>query len=187
MPTLKRACQHPGCPDVAVTGSVRCARHQHRRHETPGARPSAARRGYDRAWRRVRAAFLKRHPVCSGTAAGTDGRPSVSCGRPATEVDHVVPIADGGERLSWSNLQPLCKGCHSRKTAAENRGAGGRIAPRDHGRQRPEAGGPSTDGRRGGAPRIPGGHEPGDRGGGEIFTPSGFGSEVAGPETDPEA
>lgn len=59
-----------------------------------------------------------RHPVCNGY-----GRP---CGRPATEADHVVPIADGGARLDEANLQPLCKGCHSRKTLAENRGADGR-------------------------------------------------------------
>lgn len=37
----------------------------------------------------------------------------------ATEVDHKVTIAAGGARLEDSNLQSLCKSCHSRKTALE--------------------------------------------------------------------
>lgn len=76
--------------------------------------------------------FLREHPLCVGTVDG-GAAGWVTCGRPATEVDHITPIAAGGARLSWSNLQPLCKSCHSRKTAAENRGHGGRIARRQYG------------------------------------------------------
>ncbi len=37
------------------------------------------------------------------------------CGAPATEVHHVIPLADGGTN-DMGNLLPLCKGCHSRVT-----------------------------------------------------------------------
>lgn len=36
----------------------------------------------------------------------------------ALEVDHVVPLADGGSD-NFSNLQVLCKPCHTAKTTAE--------------------------------------------------------------------
>ncbi|PAP79794.1 hypothetical protein B1759_15030 [Rubrivirga sp. SAORIC476] len=123
MPTLRRACQYPGCPASAERGAYSCAAHARPSHEPAVARPSAASRGYDAKWRRVRAMFLRKHPVCVGTVEGS------RCGRPATEVDHITPLADGGTN-EWANLQPFCKSCHSRKTAAENRGAGGRIARR---------------------------------------------------------
>lgn len=74
-------------------------------------RPSAARRGYGWKWAKLRRSFLTRHPLC------------VDCTRrdivePATEVDHIRPLRDGGTN-DWSNLQPLCKSCHSRKTAID--------------------------------------------------------------------
>jgi 5-methylcytosine-specific restriction protein A len=42
----------------------------------------------------------------------------------ATEVDHIVPVARGGALLDWDNLQSMCHGCHSRKTASEDGGFG---------------------------------------------------------------
>lgn len=51
------------------------------------------------------------------------------CGiRAATEVDHIVPLAEGGARLDRANLQALCHRCHMRKGAADlarRRGGGG--------------------------------------------------------------
>jgi 5-methylcytosine-specific restriction protein A len=78
-------------------------------------RPSATRRGYGPRWRRARAAYLARHPLCVPCAAG--GRLA-----PATVVDHVVPH-HGDQRLFWdeSNWQGLCKPCHDAKTAREGR------------------------------------------------------------------
>ena len=41
---------------------------------------------------------------------------------PAKEVDHIIPINTNWKiRLDFSNLQSLCKSCHSRKTMTENR------------------------------------------------------------------
>jgi 5-methylcytosine-specific restriction protein A len=78
-------------------------------------RPSAARRGYGPRWRRARAAYLRRHPLCVSCAAA--GRLE-----PATVVDHVVPHR-GDPGLFWNpgNWAALCKRCHNRKTAREGR------------------------------------------------------------------
>jgi len=73
-------------------------------------RPSATRRGYGETWRRFRRWYLKLHPVCA------------HCGRGASEVDHIVPLSEGGAHLDPGNSQALCKGCHSRKTRAEQDG-----------------------------------------------------------------
>src|SRR5690606_26070474 len=78
-------------------------------------RASAARRGYGRVWQRLRRMQLRREPLCRAGRGGDK--------RAATEVDHIVALVDGGTNES-DNLQSLCKGCHSRKTAAENRGFG---------------------------------------------------------------
>ena len=37
----------------------------------------------------------------------------------ATEVDHILPLEDGGAVYDEANLQPLCKPHHSRKTARD--------------------------------------------------------------------
>lgn len=46
------------------------------------------------------------------------------CGKPATDVDHIVParkvLEAGGNFYDTENLQALCKSCHSRKTAIED-------------------------------------------------------------------
>jgi 5-methylcytosine-specific restriction protein A len=78
-------------------------------------RPSAARRGYGPRWRRARAAFLARHPLCAACQA--QGRVV-----PATVVDHVVPHR-GDQKLFWDtgNWAPACKPCHDAKTAREGR------------------------------------------------------------------
>lgn len=73
-------------------------------------RGGADARGYNAEWRKARAAFLKRHPLC------------VECQRegkltPATVVEHIIPHR-GDPQLFWDegNWQALCKGCHDRKT-----------------------------------------------------------------------
>ncbi len=71
-------------------------------------RESAARRGYDRTWQRLRLLVLRGEPLCR------------QCGKAASQVDHITPIRKGGARLDPVNLQPLCHSCHSRKTASED-------------------------------------------------------------------
>lgn len=38
---------------------------------------------------------------------------------PATVVDHIIEISDGGKADDINNLQSLCRACHNRKTAKE--------------------------------------------------------------------
>jgi 5-methylcytosine-specific restriction endonuclease McrA len=66
------------------------------------ARPSPAARGYDHDWRKVRAAVLER-----------DGWVCRWCGQPAKTVDHLVPLAVGGDRLDPANLVAACLRCNS--------------------------------------------------------------------------
>lgn len=73
-------------------------------------RGSAASRGYDADWRRCRKMFLAQHPICSHPG----------CGKPATDVDHIVSPKDRPDlRLSWSNLRPFCHSHHSARTARD--------------------------------------------------------------------
>lgn len=79
--------------------------HRPKRAPMRDGRPSAAKRGYDSDWRKLRLVVLDEEPVCR------------SCGREASEhVDHIVALAKGGTN-DRSNLQGLCQRCHSVKTA----------------------------------------------------------------------
>ena len=70
-------------------------------------RPDAA------AWRRLRAAVLKRdHGVC------------YVCGKPgADQVDHVIPYSLGGPSEEWNLRAVHRKPCHSTKSAKEGHAA----------------------------------------------------------------
>jgi len=103
--TPKRPCRHSGCPNLS--DGPYCEQHQRLY-----ARETATQRGYDGRWRRARASFLKKHPLCAECLK--DNRLT-----PAAVVDHFVPHR-GDERLFWdeANWQPLCKACHDRKTGS---------------------------------------------------------------------
>lgn len=112
-----RPCATPGCPELV--------RHRHRRYcarcaamqsrADAARRGTAAQRGYDANWRRIRAAFLASHPCCADPFH-VHGDWKVL----ATEVDHIVPLRLGGTHDA-SNLQALCRSCHSRKSLNELR------------------------------------------------------------------
>lgn len=69
------------------------------------------------AWKRLRAYVLRQEPYCAdpfGVHAET-GRPAA-----AEHVDHIKPLRDHPElALARSNLQGLCRSCHSKKTKQE--------------------------------------------------------------------
>ena len=73
-----------------LTPGSYCARHE-------------PRNGSTRSWRRVRAQALER-----------DGYRCQACGAPATEVDHLLPVIDGGTDAA-GNLRSLCTACHKRR------------------------------------------------------------------------
>ena len=65
----------------------------------------------DRRWAIVRRAAFER-----------DGYRCVMCGRARRlRCDHILPLQLGGDPWDMENLQTLCRACHIRKTAGENR------------------------------------------------------------------
>lgn len=60
-----------------------------------------------RRWMALKEYVLMEQPVCA-----------VCNRKPATEVDHIVPISKGGSD-ERDNLQGLCYGCHEEKTRVD--------------------------------------------------------------------
>ena len=103
----KRPCRYPGCPNLCDKG-VYCSNHME--FSTERMRGGADARGYNGKWRKLRAAFLQRNPLCTKCMAQ-------GVITPATVVDHIIPHR-GNQQLFWDeeNWQPLCKSCHDQKT-----------------------------------------------------------------------
>lgn len=74
---------------------------------------TTAQRGYGGKWQRYRLKFLEANPLC--VMCQQQGRVTA-----ANVVDHIVDHR-GDAKLFWDqkNWQPLCKPCHSTKTAAD--------------------------------------------------------------------
>jgi len=128
-PRSKRLCSRPGCSNLTLNRWCdTCAPsmiREERAEATPSerSRMSAASRGYDADWRRVRLAALRRdHYLCLECLK--EGRVTQ-----AREVDHITPITAGGERLDLDNLQSLCSPCHKRKINLHDGGFGRRKDP----------------------------------------------------------
>lgn len=116
-----RACGEPLCVRYAMAGSAYCETHaaQHARtYRGREDRRSAARLYRSCQWVALRRQQLGALPFCAECLRA--GRYTL-----ASEVDHVVPHRND-ERLFFdpSNLQSLCKPCHSVKTAREDGGFG---------------------------------------------------------------
>jgi 5-methylcytosine-specific restriction protein A len=74
-------------------------------------RGSAASRGYDAAWKKFRAGFLRSNPLCADCF-------KAGIVTPATEVHHIRKLRDHPEvRLVWADAMALCRPCHSTRTA----------------------------------------------------------------------
>lgn len=104
-------CKQPGCP-ASATNRGYCAAHVSKAR-TAAPRLSAAAQGYGAQWRALRLRYLKLHPRCEW----------VGCDAAATDVDHIIPKAQGGPD-EWDNLQSLCHAHHSRKTVTRDGGFG---------------------------------------------------------------
>jgi 5-methylcytosine-specific restriction enzyme A len=116
-------CSYPGCNELIKYGS-RCPLHVADRE-----RPNANARGYDYAWRKVRAAFLWKHPWCSDPFGDHADRLVR-----ATQVDHVLPKSEGGTDAE-SNLDGKCDHCHDKKTALFDGGFGNQKSSEGRGGQ----------------------------------------------------
>ncbi len=106
-----KPCNKQGCPNLSRERY--CDDHKQLTNSYDTNRGTAAQRGYGARWRKVRAYYLSKHPIC------------VRCNDIATVVDHVTPHK-GNKTLFWdsNNWQSLCVSCHSRKTVQEDGGFG---------------------------------------------------------------
>ena len=108
---LKTRCRYRGC--IALTRDGYCPAHRSQRYQRPAdkRRGTSAARGYDARWRKVRALYYQRHPLCEDCLE--EGRLTDQ----GIEVDHVIPIAVRPDlRLALENLRSLCRRHHKRKT-----------------------------------------------------------------------
>lgn len=94
-------------------GTRKPKRTRARRHDR---RESASKRGYDREWAKLRHSYASEHPLCEHCQ-----RQGLTV--PVHEVDHILPFNGPGDplRLDRSNLQSLCRPCHAKKTAQDQR------------------------------------------------------------------
>ena len=71
-------------------------------------RLSSSSRGYDSEWNQVRLFVLRRDKYictyCQKVLSGADAT-----------VDHIIPLAKGGDRLALGNLVACCRSCNSSK------------------------------------------------------------------------
>lgn len=122
---IGRSCRVKECPQLAERGGL-CREHrlaaERQYDQARNPRREASRQVYrSRQWRRVRAFVLMRDPVC------------VRCRRrPSTEVNHKRRISEGGDPFDPTQLEGMCKPCHSSVTAGQV-GFGGRPNRGDQG------------------------------------------------------
>jgi 5-methylcytosine-specific restriction protein A len=106
----KHPCNRPGCP--ALTYERLCPDHKREHNRRFDAtRGTTKQRGYAGTWPARRKRWLALHSLCETCEAN-------GLVVAATEVDHVIPLAQGGAD-DESNYSSKCHPCHSRKTAKE--------------------------------------------------------------------
>jgi len=109
MPRALTLCAEEGCGELVVRG--RCEAHERAHKDRVNRRVGPARETHVLRevpnWRRIRANYLRRHPVCE----------EAGCTREATDVHHKVDRSEGG-RSDDSNLEALCHSHHSSVTAS---------------------------------------------------------------------
>jgi 5-methylcytosine-specific restriction protein A len=115
-----KACTEPGCPSTTGCSADNCIKKKQGTHRTVQRTSTGALRSsamyHSARWRKLRKAFISKHPLCVRCL-------SYDIITAATDVDHVIAVVDD-INLRWrtSNMQPLCKSCHSVKTSNERMG-----------------------------------------------------------------
>ena len=103
---FKKPCAYPGCPNL--TDETYCPEHKQLREKEYEAykRDPDHSKKYGNNWRRIRAMYVKQHPLCEEC---------LKQGKlvPVEEVHHIVPLSQGGNN-KFSNLMSLCRSCHTK-------------------------------------------------------------------------
>lgn len=119
----RKYCAAFPCRNFAEDGAY-CHRHR------PAPAPKKADKFYlSVAWRRFRAWYLGKHPLCEQCLRDLRGPV------PAQMVDHIIEVKDGGDRLSEDNAMSLCFHCHNVKTAAVQNKRKNHQLPKQNNRQ----------------------------------------------------
>jgi hypothetical protein len=100
------------CPcGYRVAADHQCACQKARKAAADKERPSARKRGYDTAWQKAAAAFLKE-----------PGNQRCACGAPATVVMHRISIRQRPDlKMVRGNWQPGCVRCNAIQADRERR------------------------------------------------------------------
>lgn len=111
MPVL-RPCN--GCSVwIPKDGPSRCPDCKSKSYQESDEKSSRERQFYQtKGWKSLRKLHLSREPLCRKCREKGDTVP-------AREVDHIIPLRDGGDIFDEENLQSLCKPHHSQKTRRE--------------------------------------------------------------------
>jgi 5-methylcytosine-specific restriction enzyme A len=124
-----KPCAAPGCGNL-IRGARHCDKHQHL--SAAWANSQRASKGVTgRPWRRLRDQIMER----DGHLCRCDECTRLGRTRLAHEVDHIVPLADGGTD-DPRNLRAINRDCHKLKTQVES--AAGRGVGRNPERSRPD-------------------------------------------------
>ena len=103
-----KQCSQPGCPNLTAGGGP-CKECRPKVEANTPKKKTLAFYGCS-AWKGARERYRAAHPLCElGDADGFT--------EPATLVDHVYEIEDGGKKLDRMNFMSQCRPCHIRKTA----------------------------------------------------------------------
>ena len=107
----KSPCRFPGCPEL--THERYCKKHnrQVQKNYNRYSRSPETSKRYGKRWRKLRAIYIKAHPICELCR-------DMGFTTPTQEVHHIIPLSQGGTH-SDKNLMSLCKKCHSYITAKE--------------------------------------------------------------------
>jgi 5-methylcytosine-specific restriction endonuclease McrA len=110
-----KLCLEPRCPNPARPGKGRCVDHDRQAEAARSARRRETTNGIfkTKRWALTRGAVLARDPICKACDNAL-----------STQVDHIVPLEDGGDPYRLEGLQGLCDPCHWSKTARENAARG---------------------------------------------------------------
>lgn len=102
--TFKKPCAYPNCPNL--TNDKYCKEHKKllMKQYDQFNRDKNKNKKYGNNWHRIRALYVKQHPLCERCLK--EGRIT-----PVEEVHHILPVKQGGSN-DFSNLMSVCKSCH---------------------------------------------------------------------------